>query len=164
MQTDGAPVSSQLFGSTNNTSEPGNRYLSSHFDHRLDDLINICKHLILNKGVFHLTIHFSSSQLVCWTFDNPYSFQIYTADEVFSEHFMRLFAPLDTHLHTCISRDQVGPVLETLKSLRQKQDSSELRNASIHMMNGYIALGFACDDTRYINIKNFIRPLKKSFA
>lgn len=128
---------------------------AGHFDGQLEDLIRICEKLILSKGVFHLTIHFSSSQLVCWTFDNPYSYQIYHAEEVFSEHFMRLFAPLDSHLHTCIPRERVRPILRTLKAMREKQQGSELRNASIHMMNGYIALSFDCDDTRYINFRNF---------
>jgi hypothetical protein len=108
--------------------------------------------------VFHVNIHFSSSQLVCWTYDNPYSFQLYSAEEVFSEQFPRLFAPLDSQLHTCIPRDQVGNILQVLKTLRMKQNDNELRNASIHMINGFIALTFACDDTRYINFRNFIRP------
>ena len=131
-------------------------YSSKHFDDHMEQLLSIVETLITRKGVFHIAIHFSSSQLVCWTFDNPYSYQIYHADEIFSDHFMRLFAPLDAHLHTCIEHEQLVPILNTLKSLRNKPDGSELRNASIHMLNGYIALSFACDDTRYINFKNFI--------
>lgn len=129
-----------------------------HFDNRLDTLMNICAQLILRHGVFHISIHFSSSQLVCWTYDNPYSFQVYSAEEVFSEQFLRLFAPLDSHLHTCIPRDKVDSILQSLKSLRLKQTDNELRNAGIHMINGYITLAFACDDTRYISFRNFIRP------
>ena len=128
---------------------------AGHFDEQLDALIGICEQLILHKGVFHLTIHFSSSQLVCWTFDNPYSFQLYHAEEIFSDHFMRLFAPLNSQLHTCIPRERVAPILNALKSMRENQQASELRNASIHMMNGYIALSFDCDDTRYINFRDF---------
>lgn len=129
-----------------------------HFDSNLDKLMEIAHELIMRKGVFHINIHFSSSQLVCWTFDNPYSFQIYTADEVFSAGFMRLFAPLESRLHTCIGKDQVKAILQSLKWLRSKRDGSELRNASIHMINGYIGLGFSCDDTRYINFKHFNIP------
>lgn len=129
-----------------------------HFDNRLDTLMDICAQLILRHGVFHLSIHFSSSQLVCWTYDNPYSFQVYNAEEVFSEHFLRLFAPLDSQLHTCIPRNQVKGILQSLRSLRVKKNDNELRNAGIHMINGYIALAFACDDTRYVNFRTFIRP------
>ena len=139
-------------------------YPSSHFDDHLDELMDICEQLIQHNGVFHLTIHFSSSQLVCWTFDNPYTFQVYNADEVFSENFLRLFAPLDSKLHTCIARNQVKPLLQSLKGLRQKTAGSELRNASIHMMNGFIALSYACDDTRYINFKNLTGPLMQNCA
>ena len=129
-----------------------------HFDSNLDKLMEIVHELIMKKGVFHINIHFSSSQLVCWTLDNPFSFQIYTADEVFSSGFMRLFSPLESKLHTCIGKDQVRAILESLKWLRGKREGSELRNASIHMINGYIGLGFSCDDTRYINFKHLNIP------
>ena len=129
-----------------------------HFDSNLDRLMEIAHELIMKKGVFHINIHFASSQLVCWTLDNPFSFQIYTADEIFSSGFMRLFAPLESKLHTCIGKDQVKAILQSLKWLRGKREGSELRNASIHMINGYIGLGFSCDDTRYINFKHFDIP------
>lgn len=132
---------------------------SQHFDDRLDELFEIAEKLIISKGVFHITLHFSSSQLTCLTYDNPYSYQVYHAEEVFSDHFMRLFAPLSSKLHTCIDRELVKPILGRLKTLRLKGDAGELRNASIHMINGFISLSFACDDTRYINYRDFLKPL-----
>ncbi len=132
---------------------------ANHFDSQPDRLGVIVRQLILNRGVFHLAIHFSGSQLVCWTFDNPYSYQIYHAEEIFSDNFMRLFAPLDSHLNTCIPRDQVESIIDKLIALRCRKHGSELRNASIHILNGLIALSFACDDTRYIDFRDFVRPL-----
>jgi len=128
---------------------------SNHFDNRLDELVAITKDLIINKGVFHLAIHFSSSQLICWTFDNPYSYQIYQAEEIFSDGFMHHFASLELKLHSDIKKDQVLPILKSLRTLREQPNGSELRNASIHMINGYIGVNFSCDDTRYINFKDF---------
>lgn len=130
-----------------------------HFDDRLDELMAICHCLITSKGVFHINIHFSSSQLACWTYDNPYTFQIYNVEDIFAPHFMGLFAPLDSKLHTCIQREDIAPLLETLKNLRASRMGSELRSASIHMMNGYIGLTFACDDTRYIPFRELISPI-----
>lgn len=131
---------------------------SSHFDDRIDELLNIAEKLILSKGVFHLTLHFSSSQLTCCTYDNPYSFQLYNADDVFADNFMRHFAPLESKLRTSIERNHVRPILNALKWLRNKKHGSELRNASLHMINGYIGLGFSYDDTRYINFRELIMP------
>ena len=133
---------------------------SDHFDDNLDRLLVIANNLMLNKGVFHLSIHFSSSELVCWTFDNPYSYQVYTAEEVFSANFMRQFLPIKSIIHTCINKNKIAPILQSLKTLRNGKNESELRNASIHLINGYIGLTFACDDTRYINFKDFIMPLE----
>ncbi|MCW8957072.1 MAG: hypothetical protein OQL09_09325 [Gammaproteobacteria bacterium] len=150
--------SAEHASTANAQSHNGTRAASIHFDDRMDKLLNIAEKLILSKGVFHLTLHFSSSQLSCCTFDNPYSFQLYTADEVFSDNFMRHFAPLESKLRTSIERNQVRPILNALKWLRSKQHGSELRNASLHMINGYIGLSFACDDTRYINFRELILP------
>ena len=137
---------------------------SSHFDERMDELLNIAEQLVLSKGVFHLTLHFASSQLKCCTFDNPYSFQLYTADQVFADDFMRHFAPLESRLPSRIERDQVRPILNSLRWLRAKKQGSELRNACMHMINGYIGLGFAYDDTRYINFRELILPTLPSNA
>jgi len=132
--------------------------LSNHFDDRLDDLTEIVKRLLLDKGVFHIAMHFSSSQLVCWTLDNPYSFRVYTAEEVFADDFLSLFSPMSTKAHSCIEMSRVVPILESLKGLRENVGASELRNASMHMLNGYVGLTFACDDTRYISYKDFVLP------
>lgn len=130
--------------------------ISNHFDDRVEELAFIIENLISNKGVYHLSIHYSSSQLVCWTYDNPYSYQVYTADEVFSKSFMRFFSPLQPKIHTCIQNNMIPSIVNVLQGLRQKECGSELRNASIHTINGYIGLAFACDDTRYINYKDFL--------
>ncbi len=155
-QTEGAAHASTATATTQ--TQNTNLISSCHFDDHMDKLLGIAEKLILSKGVFHLTLHFSSSQLSCCTFDNPYSYQLYTADEVFSDNFMRHFAPLDSKLPSRIERNHVRPILNALKWLRTKKHGSELRNASLHMINGYIGLGFACDDTRYINFRELILP------
>jgi len=139
-------------------------YLSNHFDNRLDDLVVIVKQLLQEKGVFHIAVHFSSSQLVCWTLDNPYSFRVYTAEEVFSDEFLSVFLPMRSKIHSCINKNRVKPILESLKGLRENAGGSELRNASIHMLNGYVGLTFACDDTRYINHEDFVMPSVLNFT
>ncbi|MDH5484285.1 MAG: hypothetical protein OEY43_03525 [Gammaproteobacteria bacterium] len=127
-----------------------------HFDEQLDRLIDIAHQLILNKGVFHLQIHFAASQLTCWTFDNPYNYQVYQAEAVFDDNFQLLFSTLESNLYSTINKTQVLPVLKALKFLRERPEGSELRNASLHIMNGLVGLSFACDDTRYINFKELL--------
>jgi hypothetical protein len=66
-------------------------------------------------------------------------------------------------MHTQINTNAVESILELLKSLRESKGGSELRNASVHTVNGMIGLTFACDDTRYINYKDFTLPLTLRF-
>ena len=132
---------------------------SLHFDDRLDEVLNIVEELLLRKGFFHLVVHFSSSQISCCTFDNLYSFQLFTAEEVFSNVFMQHFVSTGSRIQTSIRRNQVRPLLDALKYLRNRKQNSELRNASLHLANGLIGLSFACDDTRYINFKDLLRNI-----
>lgn len=127
-----------------------------HFDHHLDQLMAIAHQLMLTKGVFHLQIHFAASQLICWTYDNPYNYQIYQAEQVFDKNFPQLFSALDSNLYTAIKKPQILPILQSLKFLRERAEGSELQNASLHIMNGLVGLTFACDDTRYINFKELL--------
>ena len=158
-------IVSQHVSNVNNAAQYSKQvYISSHFDDRLNDLVEIAKQLLVDKGVFHLAVHFSSSQLVCWMLDNPYSFRVYTSEEVFADDFLSLFAPLKTKAHNCIDKATILPILKSFKHLRNNAGGSELRNASIHMLNGYIGLTFACDDTRYINYKDFILPSELEFS
>ena len=138
-------------------------YVSNHFDDRLDDLMDIAKQLMNRKGVYHLGIHFSSSQLVCWTSDNPYNYQVFTAEAVFADDFADQFASSKSQMHTQININEVESILESLKCLRENKGAGELLNASIHMVNGMIGLTFACDDTRYINYKDYMLPLTLRF-
>lgn len=132
-------------------------YVSNHFDDRLDELMEIVKQLMNCKGVYHLGIHFSSSQLVCLTYDNPYSYQVYTAEAVFADDFADQFVSCESQMYTLININEVESILEALKSLRECKVGSELRNASVHAVNGMLGLTFACDDTRYIDYKNFLQ-------
>ena len=164
MQLNHAAVSQHIPNAGNAVKHSKQADISNHFDDRLNDLMEIAKDLLINKGVFHLAVHFSSSQLVCWTLDNPYSFRVYASEEVFAGDFLSLFSPLKTKAHSCIDKGTILPILKSFESLRNNSGGSELRNASIHMLNGYLGLTFACDDTRYINYKDFALPSVLDFS
>jgi hypothetical protein len=158
-------VVGQRIPNVNSAVKLGKRtYLFNHFDGRLDDLVVIVKQLLLNKGVFYIAVYFSSSQLVCWALDNPYSFRMHAAEEVFADEFLSLFSPMTTKIHSCINKNRVMSILEFLKGLRENAGGSELRNASIHMLNAHVGLTFTCDDTRFINYKNFVLPSALNFT
>ena len=49
--------------------------VSSVFDEHIDQVLRVMHELLTRKGAFHVKAHFSSSQLTCWFYDDPYSYR-----------------------------------------------------------------------------------------
>ena len=48
----------------------------SLFDLHIDQLMEVTGNLVLMHGVFHAKIHFSSNQLTCWFYNDPYRYRV----------------------------------------------------------------------------------------
>ncbi len=134
----------------------------SLFDESFNQLINIGEELLTRRGVYHLMIHFSSNQLTCWTYENPYSYKIFVGEEIFQSTFMDKFripaflTPLAQQSIPCrIPADQLRAILEEFQRLRFSDKIIYLRTASINHVNGYISMTFSCDGSHYIPFSDF---------
>lgn len=133
---------------------------ASIFDSRIDDLVAIVDQLLTMRGVFHAKIHFSSNQLTCWLYNDPYRYRVYVGEEVFEPGFLEHFpkaVPIDKPL---IPADQIKPTLEQFKRLRLKDATVYLRNASINRINGLIGMSFSCDGSHYVPFKEFFETIE----
>ncbi len=129
--------------------------VESIFDSRMDEMLTIVEELLCKRGVFHIRIHFSSNQLTCWTYENPYSYEVYVGDEIFDPSFMDNFTVSKSSLPPKITVDSIKPILEEFRGLRFLDETIYLRNASINRINGMISLSFSCDGTHYIDHEDF---------
>ncbi len=129
--------------------------VESTFDQRMDEMLAIVEELLCKRGVFHIRIHFSSNQLTCWTYENPYSYEVYVGDEIFDPSFMDNFTLSKSSLPPRIAPNSIKPILEEFKGLRFLDETIYLRNASINRINGMISLSFSCDGTHYIDHEDF---------
>ena len=114
----------------------------SIFDQHLDELLTIVSELLKNRGVFHAKIHFSSNQLTCWFYDDPYRYQVYVGDEVFEPGFLEQFKQCVYIEKPLIKQDDVDNILQVFRRLRLQDESIYLRNASINLINGKIGMTF----------------------
>lgn len=130
--------------------------VESLFDQRIDHLLNISEQLLCIYGVFHLRIHFSSNQLTCWTYENPYHYQVFVGDEIFEPEFINNFNPVKLSIMTKVSKEKVRPILSEFKSLRFLDEAIYLRSGSINRVNGMLALSFSCDGTHYLDFEDFL--------
>lgn len=128
---------------------------ASLFDLRIDRLMEIVEEFLLMRGVFHAKLHFSSNQLTCWFYDDPYRYRVFIGEELFAPGFMEQF-PLSVFAERPeIESGAVRPILNEFKRLRVKDESVYLRNGSLNRINGLIGMTFSCDGSHYIDYRKF---------
>ena len=127
----------------------------SVFDERVDTLIETVEQLLTMRGVFHAKIHFSSSQLTCWLYNDPYRYRVYVGEEIFEPDFTGKFDQAVPLERPAIGAEQIRPILETFRRLRLADETLYLRNASVNLINGLIGMSFSCDGTHYIPFGEF---------
>jgi hypothetical protein len=133
----------------------------SVFDRDLDRVHAVVQALMTRKGVFNVRIHYSSSRITAWFHDDPYVYQVYTADQVLAPHFPDSL-PDQSLGDRPLLIDAVGisRILAEFKRLRLTDETIYLRSGSINLYNGTIVMSFSCDGTHYIDHKTFLEQLE----
>ncbi|QKT03701.1 hypothetical protein HUS23_07670 [Ectothiorhodospiraceae bacterium 2226] len=151
LQIKGDPsVRAQVFDQTRHT---------SLFDQRMDQLLDVVEELLCMRGVFHAKLHFSSNQLTCWLFNDPYRYRVFVGEEIFAPNFLDTLPRVVAIEKPEIESDQVRPILEQFRRLRLKDQTIYLRNASINRINGTIGMTFSCDGSHYIPFDEFFETV-----
>lgn len=134
---------------------------ASLFDERIDALMARVETLLNRHGVFHAKIHFSSNQLTCWLYQDPYRYRVFVGEEVFTPDFFDQFGAPVTIDNPAIPPEGVAPILAQFKRLRMTDKTIYLRNASINRINGLIGMTFSCDGSHYIPYQEFFETVGK---
>lgn len=132
------------------------------FDENIDALHRIMCAVTVSKGVFHIKAHYSSSQLTCWFFDDPFHYRVYVKDEIFENGFLDSLPTVSYEgRKPLMDRDHINLVLDEFKRLRETDEQIYLRSGSFNRMSGMVALNFSCDGSHYIDYEEFFRRLKE---
>lgn len=136
------------------------RRIESLFDTSIDRLHGIVSTLLTQKGMFHVKIHYSSSQITCWFARDPFCYDKFVREDVFNEGFVNRFPDCD-HAGRTPLPDITGieRILGEFKRLRLTDENIYLRNAAINIINGMINMTFSCDGTHYIDHHTFFARL-----
>ncbi|MCB1773910.1 MAG: hypothetical protein KDI88_09860 [Gammaproteobacteria bacterium] len=134
--------------------------VDSLFDDHLDRLLAVMQTMLTVKGAFHVKAHFSSSQLTCWFYDDPYNYRVYVKEEAIDPALLDSLPDYSYEQHPpIVTIDEISPVLAEFKRLRLTDAQVYLRNASLNRINGMIGMTFSCDGSHYIACRDFFRRL-----
>lgn len=128
----------------------------SDLDQHIDDVNATINELMVERGIFHVQIHFSSSRATLWSMDDPFSYRVHVLDEIINPAVCLEFRKQAYPARATVLPEQVRKVLEKFRQLREADDVIYLRSGSLNIINGIVGLTFSCDGSHYIPVDEFL--------
>jgi len=122
----------------------------SQLDRNIEQAMSILEELFEDRGVFQAVIHFSSSRATVWFFDDPYRYRILTHDALADPDICLAYPVQPYPEDALIPKLAIQPILNTMRQLREADETIYLRSASINIFNGMVSLTFSCDGSHYM--------------
>ncbi len=130
--------------------------VESQMDTKLEDVMTILEELMLEHGVYHCQIHYSSSRVTVWHVDDPYTYRILTMDELSDTEICLAYPRRDYFDRNIVPKDDICNVFKQFSALRFADETVYLRSGSLNLVNGFIGLNFSCDGTHYLVYDEFL--------
>jgi hypothetical protein len=128
----------------------------SPMDMRIDDVMAVLEELITEHGVFHATIHYSSSRAVIWLTQDPYRYRLLDYEALVDPDICLAYPRQPYPDNAAVPAAQIRPILRRMRALRYADPSIYLRASSINIFNGLVSLTFSCDGSHYMPYKEFL--------
>ncbi|AKH19614.1 PDC sensor domain-containing protein [Sedimenticola thiotaurini] len=132
--------------------------VKSVLDSHIDEVMSIMEELIVQRGVFHGKLHFSSSRATLWLMDDPFRYRMLEVEDLIDPDICLAYPLHDYPSDAVLPQNKIKPVLEGFKKLRLADETVYLRSGSINVFNGLIGLNFSCDGSHYIPWSDFLNP------
>jgi hypothetical protein len=126
------------------------------FDKYQDDIQGILNKLIREHGVFHVIIHYNSTQVLLWQMDEPYEYRIYEIEQLLDPDMYQVYRRCPYPDKAKVSTGTVQQILKRFRTLRLADDSVYLRSGSLNIMNAMVGLTFSSEGTEYWPIDTFL--------
>ena len=128
----------------------------SDMDRHIDTVCGVIEELIVDHGVFHAKLHFSSNRSVIWHFDDPFRYRLLSLDALIDPNICLAYPTRQYPEDAAIPKSQIRPILDSLRQLRFMDDTLYLRSGALNIFNGIISLNFSCDGSHYIPYDEFL--------
>lgn len=134
------------------------RRAESLVDRNIDQVLPVLEELVVESGVFHCKIHFSSSRATVWLLADPFRYRLLGFDELADPDVCLAYPHCPYPEDAVIDAGQVRDILDGFRRLRYGDEVIYLRSGSLNIFNGLIALNFSCDGSHYLPHTEFLDP------
>jgi len=128
----------------------------SPMDRNMQKALSILEELLTERGVFQCQIHFSSSQAIIWTIDDPLRYRILDHEVLKDPDICLVYPSRPYPADAVIPRTDIAWILDAMRALRLVDTTIYLRTASINIFNGTVSLTFSCDGSHYMRYDEFL--------
>ena len=112
--------------------------------------------LMIDHGVFHARIHFSSSRSTVWHIDDPYVYRLLSIDELSDTSICLAYPQRPYFERNIVPASAIAPIFQQFKALRFSDETIYLRSGSLNLVNGTVTLNFSCDGSHYVSYREFL--------
>ncbi|TQN51891.1 hypothetical protein DLNHIDIE_01772 [Acidithiobacillus thiooxidans ATCC 19377] len=130
---------------------------ASRLDREINTVISVLEELITFRGVYHVKIHFSSSQTVLWQMNDPYQYRILGVTDLLDPDSCLAYPNCPYPEQVAIRPKDIRFVLERMEALRRSDNPIYLRSFSLNIFNGLVGTSFLSDDSYYIPYDDFLK-------
>lgn len=131
--------------------------VESVLDQHIETVIAVIEELIVDHGIFHCEIHYSSNRATVWSQADPYRYHILSIDELVDPDVCLAFQKTSYPDTAVIPSTNILPLLESFRDLRFADETIYLRLASLNIFNGLVGLTFSCDGSHSIFADEFLQ-------
>lgn len=129
----------------------------SVMDKHLDTVISVVEELMRDHGVYHVILHFSSSQAIIWVMGDPYRYRLLDMDALIDPDSCMAYPKRPYPADALVPARQIRAVLDNLHALRFMDEMFYLRSGTLNIFNGIVGLTFSCDGSHYISYDEFLK-------
>ncbi|MDH3355251.1 MAG: PDC sensor domain-containing protein, partial [Chromatiales bacterium] len=129
----------------------------SLMDQHLDQVLPIMTELMVEHGIFHGKLHFSSNRATIWLVEDPFTYRLLTIEELTDPNIVLGYPRHIYHERAIVPQEQIAQVFEMFRELRFADENVYLRAGSLNVINGMIGLNFSCDGSHYMRYDEFLQ-------
>jgi hypothetical protein len=137
---------------------------TSVFDTKINEVHKIVHTLITKLGVFHIKLHYSSSRVTIWQYQDPYNYLVLSIDDLLTSDIYLLFPKQNYPKQAKVGVNKINKILDNFKYLRFMDENMYLRAGSFNIINGTIGINFSCDGYHYLQTNDFLDNFNTLYA
>jgi hypothetical protein len=129
----------------------------SEMDRNLDTVLGVVEELMVDHGVHHVMLHFSSSRAVYWRIDDPFRYHLFDIRTLTNPDICMAFCRQRYPADALVPKERIRAILDGMRNLRFVDETFYLRTGTLNIFNGIVGLTFSCDGSHYMPWDEFLK-------